>query len=438
MKNKKAIPAIVVLALLAIAGIAAWIYQLANGLAVTGMNNGTSWGLYIISFMFFVGLSAGGLIVASSAAVFGVKEYKKVAKPAVLLSTVCIVAAAGFVIIDLGGVQRVFNLITHANFTSPLMWDVFVITLYLIINIIYLVLMRRPNTNERMLAITSRFALPIAILVHSVTAWIFGLQIAKLGWYSTIMAPLFVASALDSGLALLLIVLVILNATRLFETSRKLLASLAGLLVVCIAVDAFMVLSEVLTLAYPTGSEHAALAGLLLTGEAAPLFWGEVVLGVVVPFLLLVTARARQSTPLVVVASLLVLVGVYLKRAWLLLTSFAAFNIEGAPGVAFGHSALGGTDMWSLAGSYTPTWVEGLIVVGVVALAALLYVLFAPRLLAASPEETIESAAVSAATAGAATAGAPAGDMAGVSSSVGDMAVVDPLTSESAPEVVPA
>ena len=56
-----------VLAALAVAGIAAWVYQLMGGLGVTGMNNGTSWGLYIAMFMFFVGLSAGGLIVASSA-----------------------------------------------------------------------------------------------------------------------------------------------------------------------------------------------------------------------------------------------------------------------------------------------------------------------------------------------------------------------------------
>ena len=78
------------LGVLAAVGIGAWIYQLMNGLGVTGMNNGTSWGLYITMFMFFVGLSAGGLIVASSASVFHVADYKKGALPAVILSTVCI------------------------------------------------------------------------------------------------------------------------------------------------------------------------------------------------------------------------------------------------------------------------------------------------------------------------------------------------------------
>ena len=83
-------PVMVVLAVIAAAGAAAWIYQTMFGLGVTGMNNGTSWGLYIAAFMFFVGLSAGGLIVASSASIFHVTEFKKVALPAVCVSTVCI------------------------------------------------------------------------------------------------------------------------------------------------------------------------------------------------------------------------------------------------------------------------------------------------------------------------------------------------------------
>ena len=88
----------VVLAVLAAAGVGTWIYQLMNG-----MNNSTSWGLYITCFMFFVGLSAGGLIVASSASVFHIAQFKKVAVPAIILSTVCICCAGMFVLIDLGG-----------------------------------------------------------------------------------------------------------------------------------------------------------------------------------------------------------------------------------------------------------------------------------------------------------------------------------------------
>jgi molybdopterin-containing oxidoreductase family membrane subunit len=392
MRSRKSVIALVVLGLIVLAGLACWILQLTYGLTLTGMSNGVSWGLYIACFMFFVGLSAGGLIVASSASVFGIRDYKKVATPAVLLSTVCILAAAAFILIDLGGIQRVLNLIIHPNFSSPLMWDVVVIALYLVINVIYLVLLRRGGdkegaASERKLTIVSRFALPVAVLVHSVTAWIFGLQIAKAGWYSAIMAPLFVSSALDSGLALLIITLVLLGVSGVFKTEPKLISSLAGLLAVCVAIDAFMVLCEVLTMAYP-GAE-TALVSTLLTGSSAPLFWFEVIGGLLVPFLLLASSKARQSTALVVVASAMVVVGVFLKRVWLLLASFATYNVAGAPGVTIGRSELAQADIWALSGQYAPTWVEGVIVCGVIALAVLLYVLAAPRLVGQARQEDV-------------------------------------------------
>ena len=172
-KRNKAATA--VLAVLACVGVGAWIYQLMGGLAVTGMSNGVSWGAYITMFMFFVGLSAGGLIVASSASVFHIKAFKRVAMPAVILSTVCICLAGMFVLIDLGGIQRVWRIVTGPNPASPLVWDICVITCYLVINILYLHFMRKGA--ERAVAMVSRFALPCAILVHSVTAWIFGLPL---------------------------------------------------------------------------------------------------------------------------------------------------------------------------------------------------------------------------------------------------------------------
>ena len=102
-------------------GMGAYVYQFVGGLGVTGMSNGTSWGLYIASFMFFVGLSAGGLIVASSASIFHVTEYKKVALPAIIVSLICICIAGAFVRIDLGGIVRILNLFASPNFVSPQM-----------------------------------------------------------------------------------------------------------------------------------------------------------------------------------------------------------------------------------------------------------------------------------------------------------------------------
>lgn len=269
--------------------------------------------------------------MASSASIFHVTEFKKVALPAVCVSTVCICCAGLLVILDLGGVTRILNLIISPNFTSPLFWDICVISCYLIINLIYLYFMTSKRANKDRVAIVSRFALPIAILVHTVTAWIFALQIAREGWHSAIMGPLFVASAMDSGLALLLIVLAWMNKRGIFETSKKLMAMLAGMMATCIAVDAYMVGCELLTTAYPGAERGWDILSQMFFGVNAPFFWIEIIVGVLVPFVLMVFAKNRQKTGLIVFSSACVVVGVFCKRIWLLLTSFIKPNTYGAP-----------------------------------------------------------------------------------------------------------
>lgn len=356
-----------VLVALMVIGFCAYVFQLTQGLCVTGMSNGVSWGLYITCFMFFVGLSAGGLIVASSAHVFHIESFKRVAMPAVITSTVCICCAGAFILIDLGGIQRIWNMFVHLNFTSPLAWDMCVITTYLVINVLDIVWLRRGD--ERKVQMLSYVALPVAILVHSVTAWIFGLEIAKEGWYSAIMAPIFVASAMDSGLALLMCVLAASKKAGVFDCGEKLFADLARLLATFIAVDAFFIGCELLTVAYPGAAGATELLGIMTSGATAPFFWFEVLGGLLVPFLLLASAKRRQRTGVVVVASALVMTGVLCKRVWLLFTSFTMTNVYGAPGISSGSTAARGADgfgMWALTGSYMPTPVEVAVVIAVV------------------------------------------------------------------------
>jgi molybdopterin-containing oxidoreductase family membrane subunit len=148
-----------------------------------------------------------------------------------------------------------------------------------------------------------------------------------------------------------------------------------------------MIACEVLTIAYP--GADAAILTTMTAGATAPLFWGEIILGLAVPFCLLVFRKGRESGVLMVIASVLVVGGVFFKRAWLLLTSFVPFNVEGAPGVTFGRSTLEGTGIWELAGAYAPTWVEGAVALGIIALAALLFILVARRMMK-SPAQPVQ------------------------------------------------
>lgn len=380
MKN----PLVVATGALALVGIGVYVYQLMFGLGITGMNNSTSWGLYLTCFMFFVGLSAGGLIVASSASIFGIKKYKAVALPAVICSLVCICCAGICVLVDLGGIQRVWRMFTGLNFMSPLAWDMIVITCYLVINLVYLYFMCSKKADPAKVAVVSRFALPVAILVHSVTAWIFGLEIAREAWNTAILAPIFVASALDSGLALLILSLFALKAKGVFDTSKELFTSLAGLLCTCIAVDAYFIGCEILTTAYNGTEGGMAVINTLLFGGTAPFFWFEVIFGLIAPFCLLVFAKNRQNMKVVGAASALVVAGVFCKRCWLMFTGFATPNIIGGNGITLGTVAAqqgGMADMWSVMGVYAPTVPEVVITVGIFALGICAFTVLCHKLL---------------------------------------------------------
>ena len=228
-------------------------------------------------------------------------------------------------------------------------------------------------------------ALPVAILVHSVTAWIFGLEIAKEGWYSAIMAPIFVSSACDSGLALLMVVLAAVRKAGVFDCGRELFANLARLLATFIAVDAFFIGCELLTTAYP-GTEGAShVLGIMTSGATAPFFWFEILGGLLIPFVLLASAKRRERTGVVVAASALVMCGVFCNRVWLLFTSFTVTNVYGAPGISSGSTAARGADgfdRWALAGSYMPQPVEFAVVAAVVSFCILGIALLSKKLVA--------------------------------------------------------
>ena len=125
------------LAIVMAAGFAAWLYQYNDGLQVTGMRDNVMWGLYIVCFMFFVGLSAGGLIVASAGRLFGVDRFGPIVRLAVLEATVAIITAAALILPDLGHPERLLNLVLHAQITSPMIWDITIIVVYLILSLLY-------------------------------------------------------------------------------------------------------------------------------------------------------------------------------------------------------------------------------------------------------------------------------------------------------------
>jgi molybdopterin-containing oxidoreductase family membrane subunit len=353
-----------------IVGLGCFVYQWINGLAVTGLSNTISWGMYIISFMFLVGISAGGLIVAAGAELVGSERFSSLTRLAVLLSGAAILAAAVSILPDLGRPQFVWRMIRQPHWTSPLNWDVIIITVYLTIAAIDLYILTRPNPKPGAMRTMAFVALPAAVLVHSITAWIFGLLVARPFWNTALLAPMFISSALVSGLALLIVTAHIVERTTDWEPDRGVFDDLGKLMVWFIAVDGFLLFAEILTTYASRIPDHLKQLNVLLTGRLAPVFWAEVAIGVVIPFAIC-ASRLRRRRGWVVAAGVLAMLGVFAKRINIVMTSMFMPLVGLAPGIPGGRPG----QSFRPDPIYLPTWVEAGVLIGLACFVGMLVTL---------------------------------------------------------------
>ena len=369
--------AIGVSAVVVVAGLVLWAMQLSGGMVQTGMRNLNSWGLYITSFMFFVGLSAGGLIISSVPKAFGIAGFGGISKVAVMSSIACTVAAIGMVVVDLGQPARLWELFAYSNLGSPLMWDILVLGTYLILSCFYLWAQVRAEVgrmSRTALRAVSVVALVCAVLVHSVTAWIFGLQQGREMWHTALLAPWFVSSALVCGTALVMTVAIALRRAGYLELDQSYMVKLAKLLGAFVMVDLYFFGCDLLTEAFPGGS-GAEVVAMLVSGPLAPYFWTEIV-GCAACAVICFVPALRTNT-LLVIGSLLAIAGIFCKRVQLLVGGFQIANLDYAgPLTSMQHTAWD-SGLSGIYGSmvYWPTPLEAGVTLGVVALGALVFLL---------------------------------------------------------------
>ena len=327
--------------------------------------------------MFFVGLSAGGLIISSVPKAFGLKGFGGISKVAVMTSIAATVAAIGLVVVDLGQPLRVWELFAYSNLGSPLMWDIIVLMVYLILSCVYLwaqVQAEKGKVSHAALRVISVVALVCAILVHSVTAWIFGLQQSHEMWHTALLAPWFVSSALVCGTGLVICAAVALRAAGYLQWEQENLVKLAKLLGAFVMVDLYFFGCDLLTEAFPAAG-GMEVVNMLVSGPLAPFFWIEII-GCAVCAVICFTPALR-TTPLVVVASLLAILGIFCKRVQLLVGGFQIANID-LPAVMtpFTVTNWEGNMAQAYQGLvYWPTPLELGVALGVVALAFLIFFL---------------------------------------------------------------
>ena len=370
--------AIGVSAAVVVVGVVLWAMQLSGGMVQTAMRNLDSWGLYITGFMFFVGLSAGGLIISSVPKAFGIAGFGGISKVAVFSSIACTVCAIGLVVVDMGQPFRVWELCVYSNLGSPLMWDIIVLSTYLILSCVYLwaqIQAERGKMSAVALRVISVIALVCAVLVHSVTAWIFGLQQGREMWHTALLAPWFVSSALVCGTALVMAIAIGLRKAGYLDLDQANIVKLAKLLGAFVLVDLYFFGCDLLTEAFPAGS-GLEVVQMLIFGPLAPYFWVEVI-GCVLCAVVCLTPALRTNG-LLVGASLLAIAAIFCKRVQLLVGGFQITNLGEMTPFANSMSITHweGTMADAYAGMvYWPTPLEFGVTLGVVALGFLIFFL---------------------------------------------------------------
>lgn len=272
-----------------------------------------AFGLNIAIYFYLTGLSAGSFILSTLAYGFGMNQYKPLGKIGIVLATLLLVIAPIFLLIHIGAPYRAWHLFVYLNFASPITWGSFLLVLYPINCIVYGYFMFKGDM--RLTRIFGLIGIPLAIAVHGYTGFILAFGKARALWNTAIMPILFLASAIVSGIALMIIVCVILG--RFFSREKKvnleLVFSLGKLLAWTIIFDLFLVGSDLLVLTI-SHSDAQSAAKLILSGKFSPLFIViENVLGKIVPFVLLIVPKFRKLL-WVMVASVLVVIGIFFMR----------------------------------------------------------------------------------------------------------------------------
>jgi Ni/Fe-hydrogenase subunit HybB-like protein len=385
------------LALVVLWGLGCFVYMMRTGMGVTGLNRPVMWGVFIATFVFWIGLSHSGTLISAILRLTNATWRAPILRGAEAMTAFTLMVGGLFPLIHIGRNWRFYYMIPYPNsrelwpnLRSPLMWDAVAINTYLVGSLTFLYIGMIPdlaiardhatgwrkrfytvlalgfrgthNEWRRYHVVSTIFAIliiPVAVSVHSIVGWDFAM--AKVpGWHSTIFAPYFVTGAIFSGIAGVVLVMAALRkAFRLekvlttvqFENLGKLLCMMSLLW-------GYFYFAEFLTVWYNRNPEEWEVFRSY-GGHYLPLWLSMVVCNFVIPFPMLCMRRVRRSIPALCFASFLVVVGMYAERILIVVPSLARRNDP---------------FIWN---SYFPSWVEFSILAAALALFMLLYVVFA-------------------------------------------------------------
>ncbi len=221
-----------------------WYLQMIHGLGVAGYQPPVFWGVYITTFVFWIGIGHAGTLISAVLFLFRSKWRTGVYRASEAMTVFAVMTAGLFPAIHVGRVWNAYWLFPYPNqrqlwqnFKSPLMWDVFAVSTYFSVSAIFFYIGLIPDIaaiRDRTSGVIKKlygnlalgwrgtdrqwhhymgaygffaaFATPLVLSVHSVVSWDFAMA-QTMGWHSTLFPPYFVAGAIFSGCAMVITLL---------------------------------------------------------------------------------------------------------------------------------------------------------------------------------------------------------------------------------------
>ncbi len=305
-------------------GALLYIRQVVLGLGVTGMGRPVYWSMYIVNFVFFIGISHAGTLISAILRVTGAEWRRPITRVAEAITTFALIVGSLQILIDMGRIDRLPFTVIFGRLQSPIMWDIISVTLYLLGSVTYLYLPLMPDLAiirdnlpedvpkwrrqfyailslgwrgtreqwirlEKAISFMAVFIIPVAVSVHSIISWILASTLQP-GWHSTIFGPYFVIGAIFSGIGALFIAMTAIRKAFGLEKyiARRQYRNLGLLFIAMNAIWFYFTFAENLGLATGQQTYEMPILATKLWGAFAPSFWLMVACMAVAFFILVV------------------------------------------------------------------------------------------------------------------------------------------------------
>ncbi|MFN8010197.1 MAG: NrfD/PsrC family molybdoenzyme membrane anchor subunit [Holophagaceae bacterium] len=353
--------------LLIATGLFAYTFQARHGLIETHLRDQVSWGFYVGNFTFLVGIAAAAVLLVIPAYVYDWGPIKEVVILGELLAVSAIIMCLLFVLVDMGRPDRFLHIVPllgSPNFPVSIMaWDALVLNIYLgvnlavVLHILYKAYGGQPY-NKKFVVPMVLFSIPMAVSIHTVTAFLYNGMASRPYWNASILAPRFIASAFCSGPAVLLLLFQVLRKRTGLPIKDEAIQKVAELMAYTMFLNLFLLGAELFK-EYYSATEHLLYTQYFWSGIGShrtlvPYAWGGLACSVVA-FLIFLVPRWRRNMALLNLGCVLIYAGVYIEKGMGLVI----------PGMT--------PDTLGEIYEYRPTWVEWCVSAGIFGIGFLVF-----------------------------------------------------------------